>query len=110
MPGEHHALPGLPPPSYQPASIKHGLGPDCLRRAVKAGTAPLEALAELKEWQRTNKRPAKRKAELATNTQRSAMPDLFEQVRRAAIETLKAAAAECAALGVTVSLSIEERA
>lgn len=90
--------------------MKHGLGPDCLRRAVKAGTAPLESLGELKDWQRTKPRPAKRKAELATNNQCSATADLFEQVRRAAIETLKAAAAECAALGVTVSLSIEESA
>lgn len=93
-----------------PASIKHGLGPDCLRRAVKAGTAPLEALAELKEWQRTNKRPAKRKAEPVTTTPCSATLDLFAQARAAAIETLKAAAAECAALGVTVSLSIEKTA
>lgn len=40
----------------------------------------------------------------------SAGPDLFAKARQAAIETLKAAAAECTVLGVTVSLSIEERA
>lgn len=97
-------------PLTNPASVKHGLGPDCLRRAVKSGTAPLESLEELKDWQRTKHRTAKRKAELATNTQSSATLDLFAQARAAAIETLKAAAAECAALGVTVSLSIEERA
>lgn len=95
-------------PLTNPASVKHGLGPDCLRRAVKAGTAPLEALEELKDWQRTKPRPAKRKSELATNTQRSATPDLFAQARKVAIETLKVSAAECAALGVKFELSIKE--
>lgn len=35
-------------------------------------------------------------------------PDLFTKVRTESIEALKAAAAECTALGITVSLSIEE--
>jgi hypothetical protein len=47
---------------------------------------------------------------LRKSVQASAGPDLFAKARQAAIETLKASAAECAALGVTVSLSIEERA
>ena len=95
-------------PLTNPASVKHGLGPDCLRRAVKAGTAPLEALEELKDWQRTKPRPAKRKAELAPNTRSSTTPDLFDQARQVAIETLKAAATECADLGVKFQLTIEE--
>lgn len=49
-------------PITNPVSMQHGLGPDCLRRAVRAGTAPLESLEELKHWQRTKPRPAKRKS------------------------------------------------
>lgn len=94
-------------PLTNPVSMQHGLGPDCLRRAVRAGTAPLESLEALQHWQRSKPRPAKRKAEPAKNNDGATL-DLFEQLRRAAIDALKKAAAECAELGVTVSLSIEE--
>ena len=45
---------------------------------------------------------------LRKSVQASAGPDLFAQARQAAIDTLNAAAAECAALGVVFQLSIEE--
>lgn len=90
-----------------PASIKHGYGPDCLTRAVQAGTAPIEALEELRDWQRSKPKPARRKTEPPPPTPCSATMDLFDQARRAAIEALQAAAAECAALGVKVELSID---
>lgn len=45
---------------------------------------------------------------LRKSVRASAGPDLFAQVRQVAIETLKAAASECAALGVKFQLTIEE--
>lgn len=95
-------------PLTNQASIKHGLGPDCLRRAVKAGTAPLEALAELKEWQRTNKRPARKKADPATPTKCTSTADLFEQLKSAALDDLNKAVTACQSVGITVTLNIEE--
>ena len=95
-------------PLTNPASIKHGLGPDCLRRAVKAGTAPLDALVELKAWQRTNKRTAKRNADQATQTKCSSTADLFEQLKAAALDDLNKAVTACQSVGITVTLSIEE--
>ena len=95
-------------PLTNPASIKHGLGPDCLRRAVKAGTAPLDALEEFKAWQRTNKRPARRKADQATQTKCSSTADLFEQLKAAALDDLNKAVTACQSVGITVTLNIEE--
>ena len=95
-------------PLTNQASIKHGLGPDCLRRAVKAGTAPLEALAELKEWQRTNKRPARQKADQTTHTKCTSTADLFEQLKAAALDDLNKAVTACQSVGITVTLNIEE--
>ena len=88
--------------------MKHGLGPDCLRRAVKAGTAPLEALEELKDWQRTNKRPARQKADPATPTKCASTADLFEQLKAAALDDLNKAVTACQSVGITVTLNIEE--
>ena len=34
-------------PLTNPASVKHGLGPDCLRKAVNSGMAPIDALDDL---------------------------------------------------------------
>lgn len=96
-------------PLTNPVSLQYGMGPDCLKRAAQAGQAPLDALTELQAWQRTH-RPARRKPEPAPHSHDSATPDLFAQARRAAIDTLKAAAAECAALGVAVNLTIEGEA
>lgn len=89
-------------------SIANKYGPDCLRRAVKAGTAPLEALAELKEWQRTNKRPARQKADPATPTKCTSTADLFEQLKAAALDDLNKAVTACQSVGITVTLNIEE--
>lgn len=45
---------------------------------------------------------------LRRSVQASAGPDLFAQARQVAIETLRAAATECSALGVKFQLTIEE--
>ena len=95
-------------PLHNPVSLQYGMGPDCLRKAAKAGTAPLEALEELKAWQRTRQKPAKAKTAPAMNNQDTSTMDLFASARESAIETLKAAAEECAALGVVFELMINE--
>ena len=96
-------------PLTNPASQKHGYGPDCLKRAVKAGNAPLVALEELREWERTKPRPkrqqARQKRQEASDDQTA---DLFAPLRQAAIDRLQEAVAECLALGVTVKISLEE--
>ena len=95
-------------PLTNAVSIKHGLGPDCLRRAVKAGTAPLDALEELKDWQRSKPSREKRKAPPATNTKCPSTADLFEQLRAAALDDLNKAVTACKSMGITVTVSIEE--
>lgn len=91
-------------PLTNPASIKHGLGPDCLRRAVKAGTAPLEALTELAEWKRSKKRdpkPAKQ------STGDGMTLDIFESHRTDALANLQRAVADCESLGIRINLTVE---
>jgi len=94
-------------PLSNPVSIQHGLGPDCLRRAVKAGTAPLESLEELKGWQRTNKQQ-RRAAAPKQDHRETKTEDMFAAPRREAIALLHLAVRECESLGVRVTLSIEE--
>lgn len=91
-------------PLRNPVSIKHGLGPDCLRKAVKAGNAPLEALEEFTAWKKTNPRQRKAKPLAASENHN---PDLFASYREQAIQTLNAAADECRAVGLTVTIEIQ---
>lgn len=85
-----------------PVSIKHGLGPDCLKRAVQAGTAPLEALEEFTAWKKSQpKRTKPEPVKQCPNT-----PDLFDSLRAQAIQLLNAAAADCRAVGLTVTIEI----
>ena len=94
-------------PLTNPASIKHKLGPDCLRRAVKAGTAPIEALAELAEWKRNKKQRAT--AEQEKTVFRDPLTiDMFDQPRKEAIGRLYDAAEQAMSFGVRVKLEIEE--
>ena len=90
-------------PLTSPVSIKHGLGPDCLKRAVQAGTAPLEALEEFTAWKKAQpKRKAVEQVKpVCTNT-----PDLFDSLRDQAIQLLNAAAEDCRAVGLTVTIEI----
>lgn len=68
-------------PIHNPVSLKHGLGPDCLKKAVAAGNAPLEALEQLATWQRSRRAPKKpeptKPAPASTDSQTG---DLFEAV------------------------------
>ena len=92
-------------PLTNPTSIKFGLGPDCLRRAVKAGNAPIEALTELTEWRRSKKRqPITEAAPIRDDK----TMDLFEQLRTAALDDLNKAVIVCESVGFRIKLTIEE--
>ena len=94
-------------PLTSPVSIKYQMGPDCLRKAVKSGTLGIEALAELSSEQReTKKQRATRQPEPIRTDDRT--PDLFDNARREALDALRHAVAECLAVGVTVTYTIED--
>jgi hypothetical protein len=86
-----------------PVSLQHGYGPDCLKRAVQAGTAPLEALEEFTAWKKAQ---PKRKVIEQVRPVCSNTPDLFESLRDQAIQLLNAAAEDCRAVGLTVTIEI----
>jgi len=86
-----------------PVSLQHGYGPDCLKRAVQAGTAPLEALEEFTAWKKAQ---PKRKAIEQVKAVCSNTPDLFDSLRDQAIASLRHAVAECLACGVVVTIQI----
>ena len=91
-------------PLSNPVSLQHGYGPDCLKRAVQAGTAPLEALEEFTAWKKAQPKRTKAVEQVkrtCTNT-----PDLFDSLRDQAIASLRHAVAECLACGVVVTIQI----
>ena len=92
-------------PLTNPVSIQYGMGPDCLRRAVKAGTAPIEALSELTEWRSSKKRqPITEAAPIRDEL----TMDLFEQLRAAALDDLSKAVTACGTVGIKITFKIEE--
>lgn len=95
-------------PLTNPISLKHGLGPDCLRRAVKNGTAPLEALNALTQWQRTKNKAKSANRRTPPEIKDTATLDLFEEEKRLSIERLMSAVAECETIGLRISITIEE--
>lgn len=90
-----------------PVSLRYGMGPDCLRKAVKAGTAPIEALTELADWKRTKKQRAPVEPEQTVFRDQLTI-DMFEQPRNEAIGRLYDAAEQARSFGVRVKLEIEE--
>jgi len=93
-------------PLTSEVSIRYGLGSVCLRRAVKAGTAPLDALTELSTEQRETKRRKVRKP--APIPDDISTPDLFDMLRLAALDDLRKAVTACASVGVVVTYQIED--
>lgn len=91
-------------PLRNPVSLKHGFGPDCLRKAVKAGNVPLEALEEFTAWKKANPKPRPTKPLIASENH---SPDLFAKLREQAIQVLHAAAEDCRAVGVTLKIEIQ---
>lgn len=92
-------------PLTNPVSIKHGFGPDCLKRAVKAGNAPLEALEQLTAWRKSRPK-ATPKAKAPPEATESPTTDLFANLREQAIAVLNAAADDCRAVGLTITIEI----
>jgi Family of unknown function (DUF6011) len=85
-----------------PASKKFGYGPECLKRAVAEGNAPLESLEELKAWKKVSKKTPRIAQENIPERCENTI-DMFESGRASAIEALKRAVAECEAAGVQVT-------
>ena len=91
-------------PLSNPVSLQQGIGPDCLKRAVQAGTSPLEALKEFTAWKKAQ--PKRTKAVEQVKPVCSNTPDLFDSLRDQAIQLLNAAAEDCRAVGVEVTIEI----
>ena len=87
--------------------MRQGLGPDCLRKAVKAGTAPLEALEELAAYQRA--KPKKTRAPKPSEPIRcESTLDLFDALKYAALDDLNNAVNACRNIGIEVTVTIGE--
>ena len=97
-------------PLTNPVSLQHGLGPDCLKKAVKAGSAPLQYLEELTTWQRQQTRQRRQKptvTEITAPLHDALTADLFETARAEARRLLEAAATDCRSYGLKVTVTIE---
>lgn len=87
--------------------MRQGIGPDCLKKAVKAGTAPLEALEELAAYQRA--KPKKQKAPKQDVPIRCDKTlDLFDALKDAALDDLHKSAETCRSFGMAVTITIEK--
>lgn len=93
-------------PLTNEVSIRYGFGPSCLKRAVAAGNAPLIALEEQAAHSRQSAKASKAKRPAIQPENSSA--SLFDAPRREALELLHLAVRECEALGIQITLSIEE--
>ena len=103
-PPESHKCRACRRPLTSAVSIRYGYGPDCLRKAVKAGNVPLEALEEFTAWKKANPKPRQAKPLITSETH---SPDLFAKLREQAIQVLHAAAEDCRAVGVTLKIEIQ---
>lgn len=82
----------------------YGYGPECLKKAVAEGNAPLEALEAAKQ----ERRERKKKPRIEPQPVRcNRTMDLFERSRHEAIRLLKAAVVEVESYGVKVFYRIE---
>lgn len=92
-------------PLTNDVSKRYGLGPDCLKRAVAEGNAPLEALAEYKaiKKQKVAKVP---RSEPSTVERCSHTVDMFDTPRQHAIDELYEAATRCSRLGINVRIEV----
>lgn len=88
-------------------SKKYGYGPDCLRRAVEQGNAPLESLEQMKKLKQAKPAKANPKADQDPARCEKTM-DLFEQAKIGALRLLKSCIAECESLGIQITCTIED--
>lgn len=96
-----------------PVSIKHGFGPECLKRAAEAGQAPLEALAELSAFQSSRRKA--RAAAVGNKTKPTERKrgdthtgDLFADIKAEALAELDQSASKLRALGITVEIKTSD--
>jgi len=94
-------------PLTNPISLRHKLGPDCLRKAVKAGNAPLEALEEFTAWKKANPKPRAVRAKAPPAATESQTADLFAALRIAALDDLHKAITACESVGLTITIEIK---
>lgn len=88
-------------------SRKYGFGPECLKRAVEQGNAPLESLEELKHARRARKKSPRADHKPIPEHCDKTM-DLFGLVREDALRNLRSAIADCKSCGVKVAYTIED--
>ena len=87
-------------------SKKYGYGPDCLKRAVEQGNAPIESLEQLKEMRRI-KKPKQPNPTTSDAVRCDKAIDMFEQAKAGALRMLKHCIAECESLGIKINCTIE---
>ena len=87
-------------------SQRYGFGPECLRRAVAAGNAPLESLELMDAYKRSHK--SKRIAKAKPPPVDQSTGDLFESLKSAALDDLHKAATVLQSLGVGVEIVLHE--
>lgn len=96
-----------------PVSIKHGFGPECLKRAAEAGQAPLDALTELATFQRQRRQAKAVGGNKTKPTERQYKDthtgDLFANIKAEALAELDQAAEKLRTLGVTVEIKTIEQ-
>jgi hypothetical protein len=66
-------------PLSDPVSLRHGFGPECLKRAVEQGQAPLEALMQMTAFKREKKAKKPPRSAPVKTDQHSG--DLFDQIQ-----------------------------
>ena len=90
-------------------SKRYGYGPDCLRRAVSEGNAPLEALKELtKELRQRPKHKPQKPHQDQTHERCPLTLDMFEAAKNESLQQLDRAVSECAKHGLQVTYQIHQ--
>lgn len=85
-------------------SRKYGLGPDCLKRAVAEGNAPLESLAEYKAIKRQKVKAPR--IEQPANERCEHTVDMFDTPNQHALDELYEVATKCRQLGINVRIEV----
>lgn len=104
---ESHKCRACRRPLTSAVSIRYGYGPDCLRKAAKAGNVPMEALEEFTAWKKANPKPRPTKQKASSAAPESLTHDLFAALREAALDDLNKAVTVCESVGLTIKIEIQ---
>lgn len=85
-------------------SKRYGFGPDCLKRAVEEGTAPLESLEEYKAFKKQRIPKAKQDQPAVERCEHTL--DMFDTPNQHALNELYEVAAKCRLLGINVRIEV----